>query len=442
MFEFVVYVYIIRAFMKYKKVIELRKKLLSTCLILCVFFFFSKDGLIGLPLYIYPMILSIILSVIDNHRINKKVLLTSMFLFICLLIPLVQISFGKQVGKYLILKQSNADALNIEHEFMTPAVNFTVIKHLLFFVAYILFIIINTDIFKSRDFVKIMVSKVEIMFHVLIIGLIVEWSIVNLLGGWNDRALMDTVFSMHGVTQKDNWYGWGSYNVALWLTERSYFSIIVLFYLIMLKKQRLDKRDWIWVIMSVFACYCTGSSSALVILLVYVLAQTAFILRRGTPSALIVMIIIAACCGYFLVKYYSVYSPKILNFINLTGGYGSGYWRGRSLEYGIIALRNAPLFGIGIGTIYAHGMLIETMANIGVVGFCTALWLHYRVCPIRLCYNNVVCIVYFFGISFGAYMVQNFTSPLILLLFIILRWEDKLNAREYPKGHSLLLVRR
>ncbi len=421
------------AFFKSSNIVEIRKKLFSITVIFCIFFFSSDDPFLKIQLYMYSMMLNIALSFLYRRKIKKNVLFAVFALLLCLSIPIFRIAVGSVSEKYLILKNSNTDVMDISNEMKVPILNFTIAKHFIYFIIYIAFLIFNDDLYCSAQFLEEIARKIYGMFKVLISLIIVEWCIVNLLGGWNDRSLMDFIFSLNGVNQDVNYYSWGSYNVALWFTERSNYFIILIFYLMLIKKNCLSGSDWLWTVLSAVACYCTGSSSALAILILYLILQGFVTLFKKNQIMNCVIYSIALMFAFIiLIKYYPVYSPKILDFIYNRNVWGSAHFRMQSIEYGIQAFLSNPLFGVGIGTVYVHSMLVQTLSNIGLVGIFLTLYLHQKECPINLhSFQNVIGIIFILGISFGALMIQHFTSPFIITAFMILHMNgDVLNRKQ------------
>ena len=438
-----VFVYLIVILFKRRDINLLRRDLFTLTVILCLIFFNSDDPFVKIQLYIYPMILSIFLSLFVNHRINSTALIAMLILIVCLLIPLIMIQIGMVDDTFLLLKKSNTNVMNISSQLIKPTIDFTVIKHFLYLVAYILFVVFNSDLYADGRYIEKLLNDVTKWFKILIVSLIIEWTFVNALGGFNDRQIMSDLFSLNGTFQTSNWYTWNSYSVCLWFSERSSYGIIIFYYLILLKKKFLKTSDWIWCLLAAVACYCTGSSTALIITIAFMAAECAIIVLKNRRINQILIVAIIVACGLFvLINYYSVYSPKLLAFMNNKDEWGSGHFRAQSILYGIDAIKKYPLFGVGIGTIYAHSMLIQTLGNIGIIGVIVSLWIHQIVCPVRLNFRNVVSIAFFIGISYGAFMVQHFTSPVIILIFIILHREGGiLDASKNTQSDPLLLVR-
>ena len=248
-----VFVYLIVILFKRRDINLLRRDLFTLTVILCLIFFNSDDPFVKIQLYIYPMILSIFLSLFVNHRINSTALIAMLILIVCLLIPLIMIQIGMVDDTFLLLKKSNTNVMNISSQLIKPTIDFTVIKHFLYLVAYILFVVFNSDLYADGRYIEKLLNDVTKWFKILIVSLIIEWTFVNALGGFNDRQIMSDLFSLNGTFQTSNWYTWNSYSVCLWFSERSSYGIIIFYYLILLKKKFLKTSDWIWCLLAAVA---------------------------------------------------------------------------------------------------------------------------------------------------------------------------------------------
>ena len=430
-------------FVKSTDVDSVRKKLFSFSIILSLFFFSSCDPIIGMPLYVYSMFLSVVLSLIYHPKLKRYLIFILILLFVSMMIPLIRMGWGIGTERYLLIKDSITDVLSLNDQLFIPTVDFTVIKHFIFMLVYAVFVIVNADIVKDNNYVKTLLDRLILLFKILFIGIIIEWTIVNIFGGINDRDLMGWIFSLKTNNQTENWSTWGSHSVALWFTERSNFNIVALFYMICLKKKNIAASEWFWIILSIIATYCTGASSCLVILVVYLFMEVlTIVIRNKKISQFILALFIVASCLMVLLSNMELFMNKIDSFLHSNiETWGSGFFRANSITYGIKAIKDHFLFGVGIGTVLVHSMLIQTLANIGFAGTFLMLWLHYLICPIKCNLVNILSSVFIVGISYGCYMVQNFTSPFLIIIFIILNCsEEILDAKQNSKDDSLLLV--
>lgn len=433
---------LISIFVRNKELDLVRKKLFTFSVILSLFFFSSNDPILGLPLYIYPLIFSVAISFLYRPRISKQLILGFVLLLLSLIIPLVRMELRMETSSYFLIRESTTDVLNVNTQMHIPDVDIRVIKHFLFLAVYVLFIIVNEDLTKDSGFIKILLDEIIVLFKVLFIGIIIEWIIVNAMGGFNDRLLMGSIFSMKRTNQTTNWKTWGSYSVALWFPERSNFNIVAIYYMIYLKKREIKSAEWLWLVLSVFAIYCTGSSSCLAILAAYLLAEAFVVLVRNRKiNQITVVLLILIGCTAVLLNNMELFTNKLQIFLSGEESWSSGYFRANSISYGIKAIKDHLLFGVGIGTVLAHSMLVQTIANIGIVGTLLMLWLHWKICPIAKSFINTIIAAFIIGISYGCYMIQNFTSPFLITIFIILNCsEEIIDAVQNSENNSLLLV--
>ncbi len=417
----VLFVYLVHVLVKSDPIIKKRKVFFNLAIIFSIFFFNSADIIVGLPLYMYPMILSVLLSLICKIKIKKNALIILISLITSMFVPLVAMGFGMLDESYLLLKDSNADAINIYNQLFIPKLDFTVFKHFIFFILYLLFVMVNYDLLNDNQIVKETVNIIEIVFKILFIALAIEWIIVNITG-FNDRPLMQLIFSLKTLNQTSNWYTWGSKSVALCFSERSAMSIILIYYAIVIQKKMLSKKDYLYIILSIIAIYCTGSSTALAAMGLFMLLffVKVAVENRKLGHLLIVLIIGIIVLTIFVLNF-QLFTQKIYTFLFGGSDFGSAFSRSRSIELGITAIQNHPLFGVGIGTIYAHSLIVQSTANIGIIGMLLTLALHRSCCNINLNFKNALIMIYITIILFSASNIQHFTSPYFLMIIIVLR---------------------
>ena len=169
-------------FVKSTDVDSVRKKLFSFSIILSLFFFSSCDPIIGMPLYVYPMFLSVVLSLIYHPKLKRYLIFILILLFVSMMIPLIRMGWGIGTERYLLIKDSIADVLSLNDQLFIPTVDFTVIKHFIFMLVYAVFVIVNADIVKDNNYVKTLLDRLILLFKILFIGIIIEWTIVNIFG--------------------------------------------------------------------------------------------------------------------------------------------------------------------------------------------------------------------------------------------------------------------
>lgn len=365
--------------------------------------------------------------------IKRDTIVLMLVLFICLLIPLFRIGLGNINEIFLLIGRSNTDTKNIVDELYKPVVDSGVVKHYIYFMLYIIFLVVNSDLIINKAYCDKLCQYLNIGFKILFVAIIMEWCFVNLFQGFNDRQLMGYIFSVSKMNQSSNWETWGFYSVALGFTERSEMGISMIYYLLSLKNIRKSVGDILWIVLSACAVICTGSTTALMALLFYIVLEVVFIMipgREKDKRSVLLLSLVGTCILIFVFMNRTVLLNKVMLFINSESTWGSAYARNQSIRYGIEAIKLYPFLGVGIGTVYAHSMLIQSLANIGVLGVSISLMLHYYLCKFKWSIENCITILVLFGFYFGSSLIQKFTSPLILVIFIVLRY-DLSNKKGY-----------
>lgn len=418
---FVVTIILVLYFLK--KGSSLRKNFFLLSAIETVFFFSSRDPFLEIPLWFYCMLISIALAMFLGFSIEKKLLLEFMLIIAILLVPIIKVGFGMNNELVLLLNESNSDVLDITSELRKPVLNFTVIKHFLFTVVYLLFVLCNYDLIRQMEIRQKLVQLIEKGFSILLPCIIVEFLIVNALGGFNDRQLMAFVFSIEQMNQKVLWESFipNLKCVAFCFSERSNIFIITFLYIILYEKEKLKTKDIKLIIMSYFAVLATGSSTALGIAMLFTVL---FIIKEFihgnymNKNIIIIYSFIFIVCIIFCFIYKETLFVKISGYFSSDSGWGSAYFRRNANSYGVKAFLNHPLFGVCIGTVYAHSLMIQTLANIGILGVISTYYFHIRVLKIKCTMEYKIILLLLVLICCFAFMLQHFTSLMFLTALI------------------------
>lgn len=405
-------------------------------IIVSTFFFASTDLFVGIPLYFWMLLVSIVLSLFRRKGpiINSSLVVISVLLFLIFSIQLINLKTGYGITKGLILNKSDTDSMELESELFLPTINFTVFKHFVFFAIYLVFVAANTDLLVSQFNVSKMIKTVVKAFHVLFVCLIVEFVIVNALGGVNDRQLMEFLFSFKS-NQSENWTALGGriYTVALCFNEPSYMGIIVIYYLLRMFDKD-TRKGLFWDFLAVISCVFTWSSTAILISGVFLVVLFVRMLFSKKVKAWYKVIALIGLTATIIVacSFGEIIFDKLNQFIAGESTWGSAFFRRQSIEYALINFANSPIVGVGIGTIYCHSCLIQTLANIGILGFFLTILFH--VCAIKhrsetkmiIFVKTIILVSYSLGFS----MIQHFTSPILLIsIFSVMLSENFMGAK-------------
>lgn len=111
MISILIELYIIYVLFSKKELLKKRKLLFNLTVICSVLIFSSHDLVTRLPIYMVPMIFSIILRGVQL-KIPKQVFELFIIIIAILIIPIVLLGFGAVTNKYFLINYSNADAYN------------------------------------------------------------------------------------------------------------------------------------------------------------------------------------------------------------------------------------------------------------------------------------------------------------------------------------------
>jgi len=391
-------------------------------IILSLFFFDSKDPFIEMPIYMYTMVLSILLGLFGRKKYtkaDKNFLIIFGLIILCMLFSILMLALGINVQAALLLKKSSTDTLSISNELLYATVDFVVIKHFLFYVVYLLFLFFNRDCLMERDNRKTLILACKIIFKILFVFLIVESIITNVFGAWTDRNFITTIFNT-SLNQGVKWIGYtGLYTSTAWFAEPSNLRVVIIYYLIRLTERRFSFKSTLWDLLSYVAVVFNGSSTALVIAAIYIV-YTIFYFVFSSKKIILKLfgLVLLVACIIIFIQYDSVMFSKVDAFISGDTQWGSAYFRSQSITYAIDIIKYHPLFGLGIGTVYCHAGLFQSLANIGLVGTVLLVYVHVMFLKESLTLITVLKIIFVLGISTAAFMVQEVTSPFMCILMM------------------------
>lgn len=391
-------------------------------LVISLFLFSSQDPFFGIPIYFYNMLISIILCFDGKSSLKNKRNLSLLFLLLIIitlmLFQIFNICIGENILPSILINETSTDYMDITTHLKVPTLNFTIFKHFVFYILYLIFIICNSDLLNDSYSLTLCKNKIFKIFKFMFICIIIEWLIVNLLNGYNDRPIMDFLFNLDSRMDY-NWNFMGYSSVCFWFTERSYIDCILVFYLLLTLSKNKSFNSCFWFIISGITVFCVGSSTGIFIFLIFLLYFTIeFLLKSNNIFIKFFFIILDIIIICIVLSNHDILK-KIQDYLFFEESYGSAYFRRQANNYGLEAIKFSPFLGIGIGTIYCHSLLIQTIANIGFLGFMFAIVFHViAIKKVKFNFNLFIKIFIVALICSSAYMIQEFTSPYILCIFI------------------------
>lgn len=393
--------------------------LFITTLVVTMFFFDSKDPIVGIPLYFYIMLISIAYTFFTKGISKKSSSIIFLFSTIFVLIlQMINLLFGINVMKTLLINESNTDVIDITSQLKMPSLNFTVIKHFIFMVLYMFFALLNINLLRQKKTYLFIYKNFIFFFKILFVGIIFESIMTNVIG-INIRSIMKILFDTD-LNMTSNWETSISLKaVSFWMPEPSSIGIVFIYYFMLLASKEYSLKNLGWILLSFIAVLLTGSTTGLMmaILCGTVLLICMLFSSRTIRNVKILIVFFGVICVIYVISKSSFLFAKLNDFINNTSTYGSAYFRKQSIEYGIEVFKFSPLIGLGIGTNYCHSGLVQILSNIGILGTLFYLYFHISLLPkykfnLETFFKICVILIYLYASS----MIQVLTSPYFLIL--------------------------
>lgn len=393
---------------------KIRRFVFAETLILSFLFFSIKDPVIGMPIYIYFLLFSIFLSFNNIFNFKNTLLIFSSFMLIfVLIVQIINLRIGIFNPQSLILNKSTTDLVNIDSQLFTPEVDFTVIKHFVFFLLFIFFIFANLDLICNMSFAKNVYARIIKLIFVLFILIFFEFILGNFFNLHNLIIDFNNFLRLDSTSAK---YTFGNFYVVQgWLQEPSNIVVTFPYFFYYISKKNISFKNTFYLIFGLLACLLSTSTAGLIMCLlcgfIYVinLIKTKKFLYLGV---ICFFGIVGVIVFWDLILSSMAKIGQFLNFNN--NGLGSGFYRGTSLKLAMESFIQAPFFGVGIGTVYCHGMVFQVISNIGVFGVIFTFLIFYSIFKNRR--FDLLKVVCLFILYMATELLQEFTSPYILIV--------------------------
>lgn len=416
---------------------SLRFFLFAFSVVLAFFFFASYDPVIKMPLYIYFCILSILFSLsnIGNGKHNRLIQI-GLCLILCLFVQIVFLGLDFVDYQVLLINKSNTDILNVTSQLQSPQLDMNVIKHFVFFVIFILFLIANADYFNPVDKNRLW-RLLILIYYVFFTILIFQSFVVNILGisQHNITLLLKSIFCLQGVIAEYSAFGIKS--CQAWLQEPSGIIFVLPLLCYILRSPRLTGNHIALLFLTDVSCALSTSTTGIVVSLLFsflIILKQIFVQKNTNLSLRIFFVIIFVLGALIsLINFQSIFD-KIIDFISFKQVANSAGYRSQSLMLAIQVFLHYPMLGVGIGTVYCHGMVIQVLANIGVLGFGFSFLLFIDSMRLKLHKENLLLLILNMLIFCAGGLLQEFTSPhMIPILLAVLDSSILWGRRERKK---------
>lgn len=219
----------------------------------------------------------------------------------------------------------------------------------------------------------------------------------------------------------------GFYGILLAFNESSYFVVFISLYVFIFITGINYNFNLKWIIYSFIIMFLSGGTSAILCILVGMIAILKDSFIKSTKSKFLNRIIflgMISLIGIFILLIASDYAYSVLQnmFDKLTSYFSdtyissavSGTIRQMGNSYAYRAFFNSPIWGIGFGTTRAYGILPGTLANSGIIGTLSLLyWLKTRTyCKIEK--SNIVPFIILLVASSSILTVTYLYNPAII----------------------------
>ena len=402
-----------------KRIAKVKEVLFLTTLILSFLFFNTADPFLGIPIYIYFALLSILINLFSLTRTKQfnKLAIVFLLLNIVMLVQICNLGMGIFNPVSLLINKSNTDTLNIAQEMFVPTIDFTVIKHFVFFDIYLVFALFNFELIKK----PVLLLKVKKLVNFIIILLFFVIYLEFVVANFINYEYLNFIPKIIAFDDNVNWTGFFNFYVVHgWLSEPSSIIVTFPFFFLLAENGLFNLKNFLLFLFGFIAVAMTGSTTGILMVLISFLYAYFKILQKGSKVEISISTILILALGITSIFIFKDQLIKVLSFLGIgekAGEYGSSTFRSESIVLALNSFIKTPMFGVGIGTVYCHSMVFQVLANIGLLGTFLALYFY------KLMFKNyrfsLLKLAIIFVLFLASEMIQTFTSPYMLVVFII-----------------------
>lgn len=376
------------------------------------------------------MTITVCYSLFENKRVAKRELFSAAFLLISVFIALSNI-FLNSSEAYIIPMNTLIDDViygftSAKHPEFTSG-NISAFFNLCMFMAFILF---NRDFFNEKKYVDKIRNILNLAFKVFFVFMLLEFIISNITSGIWPRKIINTMF---GVMDADKAYMVAPYRYGMYcayglFVEPSYVTRVIIYALLLMVKDKIDRKDVVFSVMSILVIAVTGSASCymMIPLIICAVIYKGMYYRYGKFGKLMIIllcIVLVYACIVFISGIDVSNSArdsivmKIASYMNGTETKNSGYTRSMGNTWCYAVLKTNPLFGVGIGTTRGYSFNAGLVANFGIIGIIAILCFYKDLCNAQI-KGNIKMIVIVVGYFMAVWTVWDAYSPAIIGILI------------------------
>ena len=401
-----------------KRIAKAKEVLFLTTLILSFLFFNTADPFLGIPIYIYFALLSILINLFSLTRTKQfnKLAIVFLLLNIVMLVQICNLRIGIFNPVSLLINKSNTDTLNIAQEMFVPTIDFTVIKHFVFFDIYLVFALFNFELIKKPSILFKLKKLVYLTIIILFVTIYLEFFIANFIN-YDYLDIIPKIIGFDDNVKRTGFFDF--YVVHGWLSEPSSIIVTFPFFFVLAEKGLFNLKNLLLFIFGFIGVSMTGSTTGILMVFACFLYAYLRIILKGVKIQIIISTCVILALGVVSVFLFKDQLIKVISFLGFgesAGEFGSSTFRSESIVLAINSFAKAPLLGVGIGTVYCHSMVFQVLANIGLIG--TFLSLYYHKLLFKHYRFSISKLTIIFILFLGSEMIQTFTSPYMLVVIV------------------------
>ena len=395
-------------------------------------------------------IAGIVMTQRQLFKIKKKVLIAASVPLLCVGISFAHLISGINLPYVIPMTERMDDAYYVGLGVLSRA-KFTSFNSMQFvyYIFFVLIVALSIPKLDSNDR-KELLLYIKKAFHVFFVFWCIEFVINNF---YSPKFIRDIVYSVFNVV--DEWGTYypdfrnGYYGFDGLFTEQSYIGVMVIYYSIIYKNGLLSMKDCLWHIFSIGILIMNGSSTGqlLILFALFILLKQYVLPRNITKKRFNFLIALVGLliCFCIVAIFYGIrtgllnelYEALITKLMAYMEG-GSGYSTANQRSAAIRALGNqiarstfvqCPLFGVGIGTTRAYGVITGALTCSGILGMIAHLSFIKNAFSIKLRKKNIVLLIIVFLYLYMTLMPWYIYYPTFIPLYLCF-WDDDKNENQ------------
>lgn len=392
---------------------------------------------ITLPYYMFFQILFCIFSIIliciskVNIKINSKNIYSALIFFSFVLVGIFKLLISNDLPQVIL--EYDKFILGDYYGTYIPYFDERNKNYLINLVLFLVTIFLSQDYLINKEKVSALINYMKKFYIIYFTILLFEIVISNIL---NNNYFRDTILFIFGV--QDYGEGISDYILrngiiggAAFFPETSYISIVLIYYLLILKQGLNTNLEVLMHYISILLLVLSGSSTGIMILPLAIIISLKEIInkRKKYIHGLFLLCYISIIINFIYVYSDIFYIVKDI-LISKINSYLSGEESNDIISYSGLARRfgneqayrifiEEPLLGIGLGSIWAFGIIPSALANMGLIPLLAySVYIKYNF-YISIDKRNILLLIILVLYCTSIYQFNYLFTPFAFALFIL-----------------------